>query len=95
MQYKAIVDRTPQEMRCFGGIGCPSLYEGSRDLTPRELSCGVGGCPSIYGAERKNVAVYLIVGKVIDPASAGLEKKVGDGEVLIEVPRALIDNKER
>ncbi len=55
--------------------------------------CVVLTCPAIY--EVKGKEVYLIIGKTINPAEAGLEKKVGDGESLIEVPRALIDKRKR
>ncbi len=62
-----------------------------RDVTPKAYQCAWGTCPSINEAERKDQKVYLIVGKVVNPADAGIEKKVGEGEALIEVPRGLID----
>ena len=59
------------------------------------MDCLLGGCPSTYEATRKGIEVYLIVGKVVNPSEVGLEKKVGEGEALIEFPRKLIDERER
>jgi len=33
------------------------------------------------------------VGKQLDPKSVGLEKRVGEGEVLIKIKKEIIDNK--
>ena len=66
------------------------------EVTPIELQCGIGACPSIYEVTSK--PVYLIRGKVVNPSEAGfggLEGKIGEGEALIEVPRALIDNRKK
>ena len=62
------------------------------DRTPKEMQCCGGACPSVFGDEIDN---YYIIGKVVDAKSLGLEKKVGDGEVLIKVPKELIDNLKR
>lgn len=92
MKYKEITEVTPKNMQC--GLGaCPTIYEGIRDITPPNMSCAIGGCPSAYEAVRKEKSVYLIVGEQVNPSEAGLEGKVGAGEVLIEVPRTLIDNR--
>lgn len=78
------VGRTSESCGCIGG--CPGIYEARRK--EREDDCIAGiGCPDI----QRSGDVYLIIGKQIDPAEACLEKKVGVGEVLIEVPRELID----
>ncbi len=61
------------------------------EITPKAYQCTAFACPSINKAERKGQKVYLIVGKIVSPADAGLEKKVGKGEALIEVPRGLIN----
>lgn len=93
MKY-TIKDITPKSMAC--GIGaCPAIYEGLREINPQEMACGIGACPSTYEAKREGKNVYLIVGKVINPSEVGLEgleKKIGEGETLIEIPRELIDN---
>lgn len=86
MEYK-LIDRTPKEMQCLYGV-CPAIYE----LTPEENQCLITACPSVFGDEKDN---YYIVGKVVDAKSLGLEKRVGEGEVLIKVPKELIDNLKR
>ena len=94
MKYK-IKNVTPSEFTCLFG-GCPAIYECLREVTPQEMDCIVGGCPSTYEAMKEGEQVYLIIGKVVNPSEAGLEgleKKVGEGEALIEVPKALIDKK--
>ena len=91
MKYE-ITEVTPESMHCIVGA-CPSIYEGVRETTPEKMNCVLGACPSTYEAIREGNEVYLIVGRQINPSGVGLEKKVGDGEVLIEVPKALIDNK--
>ena len=58
-----------------------------RDLTPREFDCGTGPCPAVYETNKDS---YLIIGKLVNPADAGLEKKVGEDEQLIEIPRGLL-----
>ena len=88
----AIRNVTPESMMCIIA-SCPSIYEGIRELTPIGMSCIIASCPSSYEAERDGEKVYLIIGRVINPSDAGLEGKVGNGEALIEVPRALIDDK--
>ncbi|MFA6023332.1 MAG: hypothetical protein WC781_04560 [Candidatus Pacearchaeota archaeon] len=92
MKYK-IKDITPEKIQCVAGA-CPAIYEGIQEITPGEMKCVLGACPSNYRASREGKEVYLIVGKQINPSDAGLESKVGKGETLIEVPRALIDKRE-
>ena len=58
-----------------------------RDITPKEMSCVVGACPRIYKTNRNT---YVIIGKFVNPEDAGLEKKVGEGESLIEIPKGLL-----
>lgn len=93
MKYK-INDVTPEEMNCLIGA-CPAIYEGLRETTPENMGCILSSCPSVYEATGEGNEVYLIVGKSVAPAEAGLEKRVGVGEALIEVPRALIDNRRK
>jgi len=104
-KYK-LVERTPEEMRC-AIIGCPAIYE----VTPKDMRCGLLACPAVYevtpekmqcafiGCEsiysEKENNTYLIVGKQVNPEEFGLAKKVGQGEILIQVPRDLIDKMER
>lgn len=76
---------TPKNMRCAVGP-CPAIYE----LTPEDMKCGAYICPGIY----EDKGNYLIIGEQVDPKKVGLEKKVGEGEILIEVPKKLIDERE-
>ena len=81
---------TPREMQCFGGIGCPAIYEVEK-ITPKDMECGAGLCPEVY----QSADSYFIIGEKVEAEAAGLEGKVGKNEVLIKVPKALIDNKGR
>ena len=90
----SVRDVTPKSMLCIVGT-CPSIYEGLRELTTKNSMCIVGSCPPSYEAIREGKEVYLIVGTLVNPSKAGLEDKVGEGEALIEVPREIIDNKEK
>ena len=89
MKYK-IKEITPKAHQC-AAYACPSVYEGLKELTPQEMGCAWSACPSINKAEIKGKEVYLIVGKSVNPIEAGLERKVGEDEALIEVPKGLID----
>jgi len=90
-KYQNLREVTPHSLRCVLA-SCPAIYEGVREITPEEMMCLVGACPSAYEATREGREVYLVVGKQINPSDAGLVKKVGEGEALVEVPRALIDD---
>ena len=90
-KYK-LRELTPAEMQCFGGIGCPAIYEVER-VTPKDMRCFGGlGCPDIYKTQEGS---YLIIGTLVKPEEAGLEGKVGKNEALIKVPKGLIDNRQK
>ncbi len=94
MKYK-IKEITPKELLCLVGT-CNQIYGGIREITTEKiLACGIAACPSSYEATKEGEKVYLIVGKTVNPNDAGLEKRVGEGETLIEVPRELIDNRRK
>ena len=78
---------TPVYMRC-AAASCPSIYG---EVTPKNIQCAAAACPQIH----KGNDSYLIVGEQVNPSDVGLEGKVGKGEVLIRVPKALIDKKEK
>jgi len=86
-----IYEITPKDMRCIAAA-CPTIYE----ITPKDMRCVVGACNKIYNNEEKSE--YLIIGTQVNPKNLpkdfGLEGKVGEGEVLISVPKKLIDEKE-
>lgn len=100
-------ERTPNSMMCFPLPGCPAIFE----LTPKDMQCVVGACPAIYQSDspakeacfggigcptiEKREGSYLIVGELVKAEEFGLEKKVGEGEVLIKVPMKLIDEMQR
>jgi len=69
---------TPKDMQCIA-LGCPGIYE---------ERCGIGACPVIEEYREE----YLIIGKKRNPNDFGLEKKVGENEILVSVPKDLIDN---
>jgi hypothetical protein len=77
---------TPESMRCVVW-GCPAIYE-LVEITPKEMQCGLlGFCPSVYKSKKGE---YFIIGEKVNPADAGLEKKVGANEALIKIPKALL-----
>ncbi|MEA3414229.1 MAG: hypothetical protein U9Q99_01760 [Nanoarchaeota archaeon] len=90
-------NKTPKENHCIAAA-CPAIYEFTLEVTPPKNHCIAAACPTIYKSKRKieGEDVYLIIGKKIDnPSKEGLgelEKKIGEDEILIEVPRGLIDN---
>ncbi|MBP7708267.1 hypothetical protein KA107_01165 [Candidatus Pacearchaeota archaeon] len=102
----SLKEKTPKSMQCIG-LGCPAIYE----VTPKSMQCGIGACPSIYLSDspaKENCfgglgcptiepreESYLIVGELVKSEEFGLEKKVGPGEVLIRVPRKLIDGMQK
>lgn len=85
---------TPESMNCWPVPGCPAIYELKRK-TPENMCPPWPGCPEIYEGQKGTLQEdkYLIIGAQINPNDFGLEKKVGEGEVLISVPRKLIDEK--
>ena len=76
---------TPKAYQCNWGT-CPAIYE----VTPKNMRCTITACPQMH----KEGDSYLIVGEQVNPSDVGLEGKVGPGEVLIRVPKPLIDEKE-
>ena len=67
-------------------------YKEIKDITPGNMACVIGSCPAIYEATKTGEESYLIIGRVVSPREAGLEVKVGEGEILIEIPRELFAN---
>lgn len=61
------------------------------EVTPKSVSCPpMGTCPAIF---RTDDGKYLIIGAVADANDqASTRGRVGDGEVMIEVPAELIDD---
>lgn len=88
----AIYELTPRDMQCGFGA-CPAIYVTNRK--PQNSECAGAFCPTIQ--EGKDGS-YLIIGRQLTSQEideTGLAKKVGKGEVLIEVPKKLIDSMQR
>lgn len=61
------------------------------DLTPEPLQCGISNaCPAIF---KTNKGSYALIGKKLNAKALNINKRVGKDEVLIEVPKELIDKK--
>ena len=85
MAYR-IVEITPLQYRCVVG-SCPAIFE----ITPNEYRCFGGmGCPSAF-EDRENKK-YLIIGTKVNPTDFGLDARVGIGEVLIQIPKEILEN---
>ena len=62
-----------------------------KDLTPKKLlnACWpFPGCPAIFETDDGH---YILVGKQKDATSLGIKYRVSEDEVVIEVPKHLID----
>ena len=88
MKYN-LKELTPVEMQCAVGA-CPAIYEVER-VTPKDMECALGACLEVY----QDAESYFVIGERIEPEEAGLVGKVGKNEVLIKVPRKLIDERQR
>ena len=62
-----------------------------KELTPKKMMCLYETCPAIFETNKKT---YAVIGKVLNANRLGISKRIGKDEVLIEVPKKLIDNKE-
>ena len=59
----------------------------SKEVTPKDMMCGVGACPAIF---KTNKGTYAIVGKTLNAEKLGIANRIGKNEVLIEVPMKLL-----
>ena len=62
----------------------------TKELTPKIEMCGIGACPAIFETNQNS---YAIIGKKINAQKLGISKRVGKDEVLIEIPRNILDSK--
>ncbi|MEK6758067.1 MAG: hypothetical protein AABX88_02970 [Nanoarchaeota archaeon] len=62
----------------------------SKEVTPKAEICGIGACPAIF---ETNQSSYAIIGKKIDAKKLGISNRVGKNEILIEIPKKILDNK--
>ena len=64
-------------------------YRNLIDRTPKGMSPPMAPwCPQIYETREGD---YLIVGDCVNPEDAGLAERVNSDEILIKVPRKLVD----
>lgn len=108
MEYK-LKELTPVEMRCGPALACPAIYEVTPNElqcgigacpaiyvaknVSAELVSASQGREEVLSVKLPQGTHYFIIGEKIDPAEFGLEKKVGNNEALIKVPKELIDNR--
>ncbi|GAI07750.1 unnamed protein product [marine sediment metagenome] len=64
----------------------------TKDLTPKIEMCSIGPCPAIF---ETNKGSYALIGKKLNAKALNINKRVGKDEVLIEVPKGLIDKKKK
>lgn len=59
------------------------------EITPKSLMCGVLSCPSVFETESET---FLIIGKKLykENIPDEVRKKIGNDEMVIEVPKNLI-----
>ncbi|MEK6857298.1 MAG: hypothetical protein AABX39_01790 [Nanoarchaeota archaeon] len=61
------------------------------EMTPLEYRCFGGlGCPAAFEDSEKEE--YLIIGTEVDPKNFDLDKRVGKGEVLIKIPKKILED---
>ena len=64
----------------------------AKNITAKKNLCGIGACPSVFETDR---ASFIVIGTV--PAAKDLPrnilKKIGKNEMAIEIPKALLQNK--
>lgn len=61
-----------------------------KEITPKEMQCGFGACPAILSDKEEN---YFLIGKKVNPEDLDLTERIGKDEVLIQVPKKLIDDR--
>lgn len=90
--YSNVKNLTPDSMICRG-MGCPSIYLSLKDCDIKLDNANTNLTKfSNYCKEE----VYLIIGKKINASKIKdkmIKDKIGKGEVLIEIPKKLIDEK--
>ena len=62
----------------------------TKNLTPKIEMCAACACPAIF---KTNKGSYALIGKKLNAKDLKVDKRVGKDEVLIEVPKKIIDSK--
>lgn len=79
----AILEVTPQDLRCAYAAACPSLFE----VTPEVMRCAIAAsCPAIYEQQDG----HIIIGKVMKEIPEEVAKRIGPDEFAVWVPRGLV-----
>ena len=79
---------TPAEFNCSIGA-CPAIYSVENVTNPKGYCAPLPSCPKVY----KQLKNYLVIGTSVSQEEAGLEKLVGEGQAVIEVPKNLINKR--
>lgn len=60
-----------------------------KEITPKSMICALGVCPAIF---ETNNDTFILVGRKIDSGEGidPVNKKVGEGEIAIEIPKKLL-----
>ena len=58
-----------------------------KEITPKAFLCEAGGCPAVFETDR---GTCLIIGSRVDSAESLLSGRIGQDEVVIEVPAELV-----
>ena len=62
-----------------------------KEVTPKEMSCVEAICPAIFETNNNS---YAIIGKKVSGEDLFISERISKDEVLIEVPKNLIDKKQ-
>lgn len=65
-----------------------------KDITPEEAKWAcwpLPGCPAIFDDEDGH---YVIVGELEDAEKLGIESRVSKGEVVVKIPKHIVDNRQ-
>ena len=61
----------------------------AKEITPAEARCGIGPCPSVFKTDR---GTFVVIGSIpaLNELPRNIQKKLGKGEVAIEVPQNIL-----
>ena len=59
-----------------------------QEITPKSFQCVLAACPAIF---KTNKGSYVLIGKKINAKELGVAKRVGKGEILVEIPVELLN----
>lgn len=63
----------------------------TKEVTPKELLCMIGGCPAIFRTDKKS---YVLIGKKLNKVdSKKIADRIAKDEFAVEIPIRLIDKR--